>query len=31
MDRYNFQEVETKWQKYWKDNKSNKTILDKNK
>ena len=31
MDRYNFQEVETKWQKYWKDNNSDKTHLDKSK
>ena len=31
MDRYNFQEVETKWQKYWKDNNSDKTLLDKSK
>jgi len=31
MDRYNFHEVESKWQKYWTENKSDKTLLDKSK
>ncbi len=31
MDRYNFHEVESKWQKYWTENKSDKTSLDKSK
>ncbi len=31
MDRYNFHEVEAKWQKYWTENKSDKTLLDKSK
>ena len=31
MDRYNFHEVESKWQKYWTENESDKTLLDKSK
>ena len=31
MERYNFKEVENKWQKYWSDNKSFKTQIDKSK
>ena len=31
MSRYNFQDVEKKWQKYWEDNKSFKTDIDKKK
>ena len=31
MDRYNFKIVEQKWQKFWDDNKSFSTKLDKNK
>ena len=31
MDRYNFREIESKWQKYWINNKSDKTILNKSK
>ena len=31
MERYNFKEIETKWQKYWSINKTNKTSLDKSK
>ena len=31
MDRYNFKEVEHKWQNFWEDNKSFSTVLDKNK
>ncbi len=30
MDRYNFKEVESKWQKYWSDKKLFKTEIDKN-
>ena len=31
MDRYNFKEIENKWQIYWEKNKSFKTTIDKNK
>ena len=31
MNRYNFKIVEDKWQKYWEENKSFKSILDKSK
>ena len=31
MDRYNFHEVESKWQKYWIENNSDKTQIDKSK
>ncbi len=31
MDRYNFKEIEGKWQKFWEDNKIFKSSLDKNK
>ena len=31
MSRYNFQDIEKKWQKYWEDNKSFKTDIDKKK
>ncbi len=31
MNRYNFKIVENKWQKYWEDNKSFKSVLDKSK
>ena len=31
MDRYNFKEVEHKWQNFWEENKSFSTVLDKNK
>ena len=31
MNRYNFKIVENKWQKYWEENKSFKSILDKSK
>ena len=31
MERYNFRKIETKWQKYWKDNKSFSSHIDLNK
>ena len=31
MERYNFKEIESKWQKIWEDEKTFKTKLDKNK
>ena len=31
MNRYNFKIVENKWQKYWEENKSFKSVLDKSK
>ncbi len=31
MDRYNFKEVENKWQKFWQKNKSFETTIDKSK
>ncbi|MDC3030558.1 leucine--tRNA ligase, partial [Candidatus Pelagibacter sp.] len=31
MDRYNFKEIENKWQIYWEKNNSFKTVADKNK
>ena len=31
MERYNFKSVESKWQKFWDDNKSFKTSNDKSK
>ncbi len=31
MERYNFKSVESKWQKFWDDNKSFKTSNDKTK
>ena len=31
MERYNFKSVESKWQKFWDENKSFKTSSDKNK
>ena len=31
MSRYNFQDIEKKWQKYWEDNKTFKTSVDKKK
>ena len=31
MSRYNFQDIEKKWQKYWEDNKSFKTVINKKK
>ncbi len=31
MNRYNFQDIEKKWQKYWEDNKFFKTSIDKKK
>ena len=31
MDRYNFKEIENKWQKFWEDNKVFETKTDKNK
>ncbi len=31
MERYNFKVIEEKWQKFWEDNKTFKTKLDKNK
>ena len=31
MERYNFKKIEEYWQKYWEDNKSFKTTVDKNK
>ena len=31
MERYNFKEVENKWQKYWHENRSFETKIDKNK
>ena len=31
MDRYNFKEVEHKWQNFWEENKSFSTVLDKKK
>ena len=31
MSRYNFQDVEKKWQKYWEINKTFKTSVDKKK
>ena len=31
MNRYNFKVVENKWQKYWEENKSFKSILNKSK
>ena len=31
MERYNFKLIESKWQKFWADNKSFKTQIDKNK
>ena len=31
MDRYNFKEIEEKWQSYWEENKFFKTQKDKNK
>ena len=31
MERYNFKQVEEKWQKFWKDNNTFKTKKDKNK
>ena len=31
MNRYNFQDIEKKWQKYWEDNKFFKTSVDKKK
>ena len=31
MDRYNFKSVESKWQKFWDENKSFKTLSDKTK
>ena len=31
MSRYNFQDIEKKWQKYWEDNKFFKTSIDKKK
>ena len=31
MDRYNFKSIENKWQKFWEDNNSFKSILDKSK
>ncbi len=31
MERYNFKKIELKWQKFWEDNKSFKTQIEKNK
>ena len=31
MERYNFKEIELKWQKVWKDNKTFSTKVEKNK
>tara|TARA_B100000902_G_scaffold302544_1_gene290517 strand:+ start:6252 stop:8786 length:2535 start_codon:yes stop_codon:yes gene_type:complete len=31
MERYNFKSIEDKWQEFWKENKSFKTLVDKNK
>ena len=31
MERYNFKDIEKKWQKVWEENKSFKTNIDKNK
>tara|TARA_B100000767_G_scaffold250080_1_gene252055 strand:- start:1957 stop:4509 length:2553 start_codon:yes stop_codon:yes gene_type:complete len=31
MERYNFKQIEIKWQKYWRDNKSFSSNIDKNK
>ena len=31
IERYNFKSIEDKWQKFWEENKSFKTIIDKNK
>ena len=31
MDRYNFKKIELKWQKFWEDNKTFKTEIEKNK
>ena len=31
MERYNFRQIETKWQKYWSDNKSFSSNINKNK
>ena len=31
MERYNFKSVESKWQKFWDENKSFKTLNDKTK
>ena len=31
MNRYNFKEIESKWQNFWLKNKSFKTEIDKNK
>ena len=31
MSRYNFQDIEKKWQKSWEDNKSFKTVINKKK
>ena len=30
-EKYNFSEIEKKWQKYWEDNKVFKTVEDENK
>ena len=31
MERYNFKNIESKWQKYWEDNKIFRAVVDKNK
>ena len=31
MERYNFKNIETKWQKYWEENKYFRAVVDKNK